>query len=75
MNVPKYLCSALLVFLIAPLSGCGENSDDDVTVAPAADAFIVAVQAIAANSPDDTEPSSIDSLVATLPDDTEPVSL
>jgi hypothetical protein len=39
------------------------------------DTFIVAVQKIAANSPDDIEPVNIDALVATAPEDTEPVTL
>ena len=70
MKVSRYFYSALLVALLSPVTGCGNDSEDEVVVPPKADAFVAGVQTLAANSPDDTEPIGVDAHVATAPEDT-----
>lgn len=76
MKSSRTLCGTLLAALLLSFAGCSGNSKDDtVVVTPVADTFVTAVQNIASNAPDGTEPVSIDAFAATLPDDVEPVSL
>ena len=72
------LAIAVALLAAASLTACGGHSlfgGDDDPPAPVVDPYVTAVSAILASSPDDTEPSPIDSMVATAPDDTEPQPL
>ncbi len=76
MTTKLHLIGAAPLLLALTLSGCGSDDHDDANNPPvAADAFITAVQATVANSPDDAEPVSIDAIAATAPEDSEPIGL
>ena len=68
--------TALAVTLLAAagLVACGGHHahDPGTPTVPVIDAYFVAVSAMAASSPDDTEPGPIEAIVATAPEDTEP---
>jgi hypothetical protein len=73
MKSSRVLCGTLVGWLLLGVAGCGSNNS--VANGPTPDGFVIAAIQIAATSPDDTEPVSIDALVATAPEDTEPVNL
>jgi hypothetical protein len=75
MKSSRVLCGTLVGLLLLGVAGCGSNNNDSAAAGPTPDAFVGAAVQIAATSPEDTEPVSIDALVATAPEDTEPVNL
>ena len=76
MKSLRVLCGAVLAALLFGLASCGGNNQSTPVLAtPVPDTFVTAVQTIATNSPDDTEPVAIDVIVATAPEDTEPLSI
>lgn len=76
MKLPRDVYPILLLALTLSVAGCGRNNNDSAAVAnPTPDAFVAAVQAIAATSPDDTEPVNIDAFMVTALDNVEPVQL
>ena len=72
---PVWFVSALLSMVALTLVGCGSGNHDDNNNAATTDAFIAEVMRIVASSPDDTEPVAIDAFAATTPDNNEPTSV
>lgn len=75
---------AFVLIGFASLAGCSSVNDSDnspppivppTTPTPVVNAFYTAVSALAANSPDDTEPGVIETAAATAPEDSEPQPL
>lgn len=69
---------ALAMALAMGLAACGGDSDNNVTIGPvstASDAFVTQMLTLIATSPDNTEPTSIDSIAVTTPDNIEPVPI
>ena len=70
---------ALASLSVIVLAGCGGSSNNNSSTAsttpPAPDAFLSQVITIAATSPENTEPASIDAIVSTSPENIEPSTI
>ncbi len=70
---------ALAMSLATALAACGGSSNSDSGVngvlSNAPDAFMNQVLALVLSSPDNTEPTSIDSIAVTTPDNLEPLPI
>lgn len=82
MIAMRLLLLATAVLMAVGLTACGGNDSNDNqasnnpgTSAGASDPFFVRVQALIANSPENTEPIAIDSITATTPEIIEPAAL
>ena len=69
---------ALAMTLATGLAACGGDSDNNVTsgsVSTASDSFVSQMVALIATTPDNTEPTPIDSIGVTTPDNIEPIPI
>lgn len=57
------------------LSACGNNSGNPGAGSGAGDSYVNAVAAIAADTPEDSEPLNVESLTPTYPETGEPQSV
>ena len=78
MNSKKLLFGTVGIALFALTACKNDNNNNDappIILLPVTDTFTVAVQNVAANAPDDAEPTSTEAFTATSPENTEPISL
>jgi hypothetical protein len=77
MNKRSYVALALLLALAACGGSSNDHGNDNGQAANPGptDAFLAKVQALIGNSPDNTEPESIDAVAVTTPETTEPAPL
>lgn len=84
MSGKQVAAVAFALIGLTSVAGCSSNNDSDdsltptvppTTPTPVVDAFYTAIAALAANSPEDTEPGAIEAVVVTAPEDLEPQPL